>query len=177
MVCQRRAPASAAITTSGVTTNIVARVFMAARQVGVNEPLENVAARATLVECETARKRRATAVSARFDVMTLSDLRKLLDETLASDVPHVERLTISAAVISEVLRARGMQATLVGGGAIEFYASEVYTTTDLDLVVEGPREAVDAAFTEFGFSRRGRHWVMRDLSGRGIARFVWYLAR
>jgi hypothetical protein len=95
--------------------------------------------------------------------VTPADLRRLLDDTLASDVPHVERLTIAAAVISEVLRRDGMQATLVGGGAIEFHASDVYTTTDLDLVVEGPRDAVDGALTQFGFSRRGRHWVLGDL--------------
>ena len=95
--------------------------------------------------------------------MTASDLRQLLDEARSGDKPHVERMTIAAAVISEVLRRQGMQATLVGGGAIEFYASDVYTTSDLDFVVEGPRDAVDAALTTFGFTRRGRHWVMDDL--------------
>ena len=72
----------------------------------------------------------------------------------------MERMTIAAAVVSEVLRQHGMQTTLVGGGAIEFHASDVYTTTDLDLIVEGPRDALDAALTAFGFARRGRHWVM-----------------
>lgn len=95
--------------------------------------------------------------------MTSSDLRQLLDEALTRDTPHVERMTIAAAVISEVLRRQGMQATLVGGGAIEFYASDVYTTTDLDFIVEGPRDAIDDALTTFGFARRGRHWVMGDL--------------
>src|SRR5205823_723395 len=69
-----------------------------------------------------------------------------------------------AAVISEVLRRRGMEATLVGGGAIEFHAPDVYVTTDLDLIVEGrPRVELDAALTGFGFVRRGRHWVMDEL--------------
>ena len=96
--------------------------------------------------------------------MILSELRALLDRTLAEDRPHVERLTVAAAVISEVLRRNGMQATLVGGGAIEFHASDVYTTSDIDLVVEGKsRDELDAALTEFGFSRRGRHWVYGDL--------------
>lgn len=96
--------------------------------------------------------------------MAPSELRALLDATLASDRPHVEKLTVAAAVISEVLRRRGMQATLVGGGAIEFHASEVYTTTDVDLVVEGrSRAELDTALTEFGFARQGRHWVLGDL--------------
>lgn len=97
--------------------------------------------------------------------MSPADLRALFEQTLRSDAPHVERMTIAAAVISDVLHRRGLRATLVGGGAIEFHASDVYTTTDLDFVVEGPREEVDAALTDFGFSRRGRHWVFDD--GRG----------
>lgn len=93
-----------------------------------------------------------------------SELRRLFDDTMASNRPHVEKLTVAAAVVSEVLRLRGMQATLVGGGAIEFYASEAYTTTDIDLVVEGKtRGEIDAALTEFGFQRRGRHWVLGDV--------------
>ena len=96
--------------------------------------------------------------------MTAAELRDLFDQTLASDQPHVEKLTVTAAVISELLRQRGMQATLVGGGAIEFYASDVYTTSDLDLVVEGrTRDDLDGALTDFGFSRRGRHWVLGEV--------------
>ncbi|MDQ3696887.1 MAG: hypothetical protein M3373_02525 [Gemmatimonadota bacterium] len=93
-----------------------------------------------------------------------SDLKDLLRSTLAGERPHVEKLTIAAAIVSEVLRQHGMEATLVGGGAIEFHASEVYTTSDIDLVVEGrSRDDLDAALSEFGFTRRGRHWVLREL--------------
>jgi hypothetical protein len=96
--------------------------------------------------------------------MTTAELRALLSRTLASDRPHVEKMTVAAAIISEVLGQKGMRATLVGGGAIEFHASDVYTTSDLDLVVEGQsREELDHALTEFGFARRGRHWVLGDL--------------
>jgi hypothetical protein len=57
-----------------------------------------------------------------------------------------------------------MRATLVGGGAIEFHASDLYTTSDLDFVVEGRSRAdLDAALTDFGFSRRGRHWILGEL--------------
>ncbi|HEX9755652.1 MAG TPA: hypothetical protein VGA42_08075 [Gemmatimonadales bacterium] len=99
--------------------------------------------------------------------MTTSDLRglrDLIDRTMAGEHPHVEKVTVAAAILSEVLRREGMQATLVGGGAIEFHASEVYTTSDLDLVVEGgSRAELDSALTRFGFSRRGRHWVRGEL--------------
>ena len=57
-----------------------------------------------------------------------------------------------------------MTATLVGGGAVEFYAPNAYTTTDIDLVVEGrTRDAIDGVFTTLGMRRQGRHWVRGDL--------------
>jgi hypothetical protein len=57
-----------------------------------------------------------------------------------------------------------MQATLVGGGAIEFHAPEVYVTGDLDLIIEGKSRAeIGAAFGVLGFERKGRHWVSGDL--------------
>ncbi|MEX2153951.1 MAG: nucleotidyltransferase [Gemmatimonadaceae bacterium] len=96
--------------------------------------------------------------------MPTTELRRLLDDALSSSRPHAERLAISAAVVSAVLREHGMEATLVGGGAIEFHAGDVYTTSDIDLIVEGKSRAeLDAALTGFGFARRGRHWVLGDL--------------
>jgi hypothetical protein len=96
--------------------------------------------------------------------MTSSDLRAILDHALHTDMPHVERLAIAAAVISELLRRHGMVATLVGGGAIELYAPGVHATSDIDLVVEGgTRTDLDAVLVAFGFERRGRHWVLEDL--------------
>jgi hypothetical protein len=70
----------------------------------------------------------------------------------------------SAAIIGTALHRAGMRATLVRGGAIEFHAPEVYTTTDLDFVVEGrPRAEIDPVMRSLGLQRRGRHWVMGDL--------------
>lgn len=61
-----------------------------------------------------------------------------------------------------------MVATLVGGGAVEFYAPEGYVTYDIDLVVEAmrgvlDRSALDLAFRDIGFARQGRHWVRDDV--------------
>ena len=96
--------------------------------------------------------------------MSSDDLRARFERTLAGNAPHVETMTAAAAIISEVLRRREMEATLVGGAAIEFLASDVYTTGDLDLIVEGrSRDDLDSALTEFGFTKRGRHWVCGDL--------------
>lgn len=70
----------------------------------------------------------------------------------------------SAAIIATALRRAGMRATLVGGGAIEFHAPEVYTTSDLDFVVEGrSRAEIDQVMRSLGLERSGRHWVMGDL--------------
>lgn len=96
--------------------------------------------------------------------MTPTELRAIFDQSVRSDVPHVEKLTVVAAVISELLRQHGMVATLVGGGAIEFHAPGVYTTSDIDFVVEGrTRTDLDAVLLDFGFERRGRHWVLHDI--------------
>lgn len=92
------------------------------------------------------------------------ELRQALDDAWASDRTHVERITLVAAVLTTALQEAGMTATLVGGGAVEFYAPNAYTTTDIDLVVEGrTRDAIDGVFTTLGMRRQGRHWVRGDL--------------
>ncbi|HET9983149.1 MAG TPA: hypothetical protein VFQ38_06170 [Longimicrobiales bacterium] len=97
-------------------------------------------------------------------------LREELTALLAaSGRPHVERLTVSAAIVSEALRATGLEATLLGGGAVEFYDPGADTTSDIDLVVERARPIADLeatlqdAFTSLGFARAGRHWARDDL--------------
>ena len=96
--------------------------------------------------------------------MRLEELRALLETARDRRMPHVERLAVTAAVVSEQLKPRGMIATLVGGAAIELHAPGVYTTTGIDLVVEGQsRTALDMAPTELGFTRHARHWVLDDL--------------
>ncbi|HEX2081109.1 MAG TPA: 5-formyltetrahydrofolate cyclo-ligase [Longimicrobium sp.] len=92
------------------------------------------------------------------------DLAGLLQKTWSSDRPHNERMIWSAAIIATALHRAGMRATLVGGGAIEFHAPGVYTTTDLDFVIEGrPRAEIDPVMRSLGMQRQGRHWVMGDL--------------
>jgi hypothetical protein len=96
------------------------------------------------------------------------DLRAMLDAVLASESNHTMRLAKSAAIISEALRREGLEATVVGGSAIELHAPEAHATTDLDLVV-GQRSGVDwkavqeRVFGGLGFSRKARHWVRDDL--------------
>jgi hypothetical protein len=102
----------------------------------------------------------------------LDDLRAELDVILADESlrapgrAHLRLLTLTCAVISEALRRRGMIATLVGGGAIEFHAPGAFATDDADLVVEPAsglldRKKLHEVFASLGFERSARHW-MRD---------------
>jgi hypothetical protein len=96
------------------------------------------------------------------------DLWRILDQVVASETDHARRLVKSAAVISEALRLEGLEATVVGGSAIEVHAPDAYTTSDIDLVIP-ERYGVDwnaaqeRAFRLLGFERRHRHWVRDDL--------------
>lgn len=102
--------------------------------------------------------------------MTIDDLRRALDQVLMGrERPHVERLALTAAIVSQALRAEDLEATLVGGAAIEFYDPGAHTTSDIDLVVErrGPMADLEASlrkvFRELGFTRKGRHWIRDEL--------------
>lgn len=93
-----------------------------------------------------------------------NELARALDDAWRSDREHVERIVLAAAVIGTALERAGMKATLVGGGAIEFYAPGAHITTDLDFVVEGrTREAINEVLTSLGMRTQGRHWVRGDL--------------
>lgn len=96
--------------------------------------------------------------------MTTDELRHALDEAWNSDREHVERLMLVTAILQTALREAGMEATLVGGGAIEFHAPGAYTTTDIDLVVERrTRETINEVFTALGFVKPSRHWKRGDI--------------
>src|SRR4051794_21408256 len=96
------------------------------------------------------------------------DLREMLDAVLASKSGHAPRLAKSAAIVCEALRREGLEATVVGGAAIELHAPDAYATHDLDLVVSG-RFSIDwnavqaRTFQALGFTRSARHWVRDDL--------------
>lgn len=106
--------------------------------------------------------------------MDLSDLRRTLDamaadSKLQDDSQHARRLVLTTAVLSEAFRRCDCRATLVGGGAIEFYAPGAYETDDIDLVVEGlgkasARRVLDPVFAALGFEKLpGRHWARDEV--------------
>ncbi len=95
-------------------------------------------------------------------VRALETVEQELD--LANKAQHVERLTVTAAILSEALGRAGFTTMLVGGGALEFYVPSNYSTSDVDLVVEGAsgspiRERIAEVFAALGFAKlKGRHW-------------------
>ena len=104
----------------------------------------------------------------------LLDLQQTIDAIVADselrdDTQHAKRLVLVTAVLSEAFRRHDCRATLVGGGAIEFYAPSAYATDDIDLVVEGlgqplDRGVLNKVFTALGFKKLpARHWARDDL--------------
>jgi hypothetical protein len=93
------------------------------------------------------------------------DLRRALQEAVAdADLSHVQRMSLASAIVSAALERAGMEATVVGGSAIEFYAPESYSTGDIDLVVDrASREKLAEVFGALGMTPRDRHWYIDDL--------------
>lgn len=91
----------------------------------------------------------------------------LSDPNLAGQ--HTTRMTMVCAALCEAFAVRGMDATMVGGGAVEFHAPGAYTSEDTDLVIESReggrpnREAIGGVFEDLGFEKgTARHWIRDD---------------
>lgn len=67
-----------------------------------------------------------------------------VDPELRDDRQHARRLVLATAVRSEAFRRYHCRATLVGGGAIEFYAPGAYRTDDIIGVHEAARATLGA---------------------------------
>lgn len=94
-------------------------------------------------------------------------LQSILEGGLRRDpLEHAEQVAAIAGVLHEAFAEAGMEATVVGGSAIELHAPGVYLSSDIDLVVEGRsnrRDEIDHVFRTLGFERHGRHWTLGDL--------------
>jgi hypothetical protein len=96
--------------------------------------------------------------------MDTAELRDALRAAVSGDRPHVERMSLAAAIVSTALERAGMRATMVGGSAIEFYLPDSYATADVDFVVErATREKLAEVFGALGLTRKDRHWYIGDL--------------
>jgi hypothetical protein len=85
--------------------------------------------------------------------VTVSSAQALLDSARNLE-ERLQRHLIVAAAIRDGL---GLDAVVVGGTAEEFWASDEYHETDLDLCAHvGPEH--HKALRSLGFQRSGRHW-------------------
>jgi hypothetical protein len=90
-----------------------------------------------------------------------SELRRRVD-ALADEPDRLRRRLIALGALTARLAPLGIEPILVGGLALEVYTEGGYSTGDVDLAL--PRTpAVDAAFADLGFAKRGRFWVRPEL--------------
>ncbi|MEO8198301.1 MAG: hypothetical protein ABI689_16405 [Thermoanaerobaculia bacterium] len=66
-----------------------------------------------------------------------------------------------AAVVGDALAEHGIRAVLTGGACAGIYSGGLYSSEDVDFVLEGPVTAssLDAAMATVGFSRRGNRYL------------------
>jgi hypothetical protein len=65
-----------------------------------------------------------------------------------------------AAIISEKLRERGIDAILVGGACVSIYTKNRYLSSDLDFVTYATLKEVSPALADIGFKRESsRHFI------------------
>jgi hypothetical protein len=64
-----------------------------------------------------------------------------------------------AAIVSEKLRTKEIDALVVGGACVSIYTSGRYQSSDIDLISHATLKQITAALNELGFSRRhSRHF-------------------
>lgn len=93
--------------------------------------------------------------------MKSSDLRKRVD-VLADEPDRMRRRLIALGALTARLAPEGIEPILVGGCALEVYTDGGYSTADVDLALPIV-PAVDAAFADLGFEKRGRFWIRPEL--------------
>lgn len=91
--------------------------------------------------------------------MSISDAHELL-HLAATEPIRLQRHLLVAAALRSALR---VEPVVVGGTAEEFWTSDDYHQTDLDLCAPiGPAERTILA--TLGFRKSGRHWVNPDVT-------------
>lgn len=83
-------------------------------------------------------------------------------ESLADEPDLARRRLVALALVANRLAEDGIEPILVGGAALELYTAGGYATGDVDLALPSI-PAVDRAFADLGFAKRGRFWVREDL--------------
>ena len=93
--------------------------------------------------------------------MDLERRRARFEELALEREPQKKRL-LALALLADRMAEDQIVPILVGGAALEFYTGGGYATSDVDLALPNT-SAVDLAFADFGFVKRGRYWVREDL--------------
>jgi predicted nucleotidyltransferase len=95
-----------------------------------------------------------------MQVMDVAELRSRVDGLVAERDPMRRRLLALGALTAR-LAPEGIEPILGGGCALEVYTDGGYTTSDVDLALPHS-PAVDRAFEDLGFEKRGRFWVRME---------------
>lgn len=86
---------------------------------------------------------------------------------LVAEGDPLRRCLVALGILTERLAQDGIEPILVGGAAVAFYTAGGYSSVDVDvaLPIGGERRgaAVERAFVDLGFTRRGRFWVYSEL--------------
>lgn len=68
-----------------------------------------------------------------------------------------------AAIVSEKLKEKGIDAILVGGACVSIYTGNKYLSSDLDFISHVSLKEISSALSELGFkSESSRHFVKKD---------------
>ena len=68
-----------------------------------------------------------------------------------------------AAIVSEKLNEKGIDAVLVGGACVSIYTKNKYLSSDLDFVTHAAIKEVATAMSDLGFKREtSRHFIRKD---------------
>lgn len=73
-------------------------------------------------------------------------------------------LETTAIAVGEALAAHGIRAVLTGGACAGIYSGGIYSSQDVDFVLEGrvTLSRLDTAMTSLGFSREGNRYVHQE---------------
>lgn len=85
-------------------------------------------------------------------------------QQLSKEENFLKKSLKAVAILTELLKDKGIKPILVGGRALEFYTLGGYATKDIDLVING-REYAKEALEKMGFKKLSgeRHWYNTDL--------------
>lgn len=63
-----------------------------------------------------------------------------------------------AAIVTEALQERGIQAVLVGGAVVSIYTDNEYESRDLDFISPADHKKITTAMEDLGFEREGKNF-------------------